>query len=258
MTYLMGVTIAILSIFASLHFLEQTVDMYMDHVAIAMVIGGTLAVGMARFPWAFRREFFTCLKKIVFSGLSSHTAVVEESLEFIHSCQNGQTTPVRLGAIAGEVLRDGKELIDLGFKTDEIDIILQERVNHAVEKWKNIANYFAGLAKYPPAFGLIGTVFGLVNLMRAITEGMDPSQTGAKMAIALVATLYGLIMANFVVAPIGESITKHIVVEKFHADIALQGVLLASERESMLKAQEMLNSYVSKSQRINFIGRLTA
>jgi len=258
MTYTIGIIVAILSMALSLEFLNQSIGMYLDHVAIAMVVGGTLAVGLARFPWVFRREFFTCFRKIFISGLGNNQTVVENSLEFIHACQKGQSNDVRMGSIAGEVLRDGKELIDLGFKTDEIDIILQERVHQVVEKWKNIGIFFTGLSKYPPAFGLIGTVFGLVNLMRAITEGMDPSQTGAKMAIALVATLYGLVMANFVIAPIGESISKHVVVEKFHAEIALQAVLLASDRESLLKSQEMLNSYVSKSQRINFIARLSA
>ncbi len=92
--------------------------------------------------------------------------------------------------------------------------------------------------------------------MRAITEGMDPRQTGVKMALALVATLYGLIVANFIVAPIGEAITKRVGLEQFHAEIALQSVLLAADRVSLLKSQEMLNSYVSKKQRVNIISKL--
>ncbi len=256
MAYSLGLILGLVALRVSLYFLHQSFAMYFDDVALTMVVGGTLAVGIISAPWHHLREMRKGLFSMIFGRSAGHATVIEAGLRFV---QNPSVVP-RSGfpssSVAGEILRDGQELIGLNFTTAEIENILQERMYQSIEKQRQVADYFLSLSKYPPAFGLVGTVLGLVNLMRAITEGMDPRQTGVKMALALVATLYGLIMANLVVAPIGEAITKRVGLEQFHAEIALQAVLLAADRVSLLKSQEMLNSYVSKKQRVNIIGKL--
>ncbi len=254
MAYVLGLVLGLLALRISLFFLNQSVGMYFDDVALVMVFGGTFAVAVISAPWHHFRELRRGLLSIVFGRSASHAAVIESGLRFIQN----REVPRNIGSstVAGEILRDGQELLSLNFTTQELENILQERLYQAIEKQRQVADYFHSLSKYPPAFGLVGTVLGLVNLMRAITEGMDPRQTGVKMALALVATLYGLIVANFIVAPIGEAITKRVGLEQFHAEIALQSVLLAADRVSLLKSQEMLNSYVSKKQRVNIISKL--
>lgn len=254
MAYVLGLVLGLLALRVSLFFLDQSVAMYFDDVALVMVFGGTLAVAVIAAPWHHLREMRRTILSIIFGRSATHGAVIEAGLRFIQS--RDVPRGVASSNVAGEILRDGQELLGLNFTTQEIENILQERLYQAIEKQRQIADYFHSLAKYPPAFGLVGTVLGLVNLMRAITEGMDPRQTGVKMALALVATLYGLIVANFIVAPIGEAITKRVSLEQFHAEIALQSVLLAADRVSLLKSQEMLNSYVSKQQRVNIISKL--
>ena len=98
---------------------------------------------------------------------------------FIKAKQENQNVNLEGNSISKQILRDGEELISLGFSIDEIQTILQERLFFITEKERETAN-FSTVFKYPPAFGLVGTVLGLVNLMRAITEGLDPSETGVK------------------------------------------------------------------------------
>ena len=166
------------------------------------------------------------VRKLFFHLAPSDKQTVQECLEFIKAKQENQNVNLEGNSISKQILRDGEELISLGFSIDEIQTILQERLFFITEKERETANFFNGLAKYPPAFGLVGTVLGLVNLMRAITEGLDPSETGVKMALALVATLYGLIVANFIIAPIGEGINKRVGVDQFQGEICLQAILL--------------------------------
>ncbi|HYX35868.1 MAG TPA: MotA/TolQ/ExbB proton channel family protein [Oligoflexus sp.] len=255
MAYIFGLVVGLLALRVSLYFLDQSVSMYFDDVALTMVLGGTIAVAVIGAPWHHVRELRRGLVGIVFGRNAKHASIIEAGLRFIQSRDIPRGT-MASSTVAGEILRDGQELLSLNFTTQEVENILQERLHQAIEKQRQVADFFLSLSKYPPAFGLVGTVLGLVNLMRAITEGMDPRQTGVKMALALVATLYGLIVANFVVAPIGEAMTKRVALEHFHAEIALQAVLLAADHVSLLKSQEMLNSYVSKQQRVNIIGKL--
>lgn len=253
MNFILGVILSVGSIRASMYFLDQNFGMYFDDVALAIVVGCTLAVSIITLPWKQWRLLLSSLRKLFISGTLDQEKLVKDSLDFIQGVGNVSYNPPNIKHLAYEVLRDGKELIELHFSPEEIESILQERVHQSGERKTQISSGFTALAKYPPAFGLIGTVFGLVNLMRAISEGLDPSQTGVKMAVALVATLYGLVIANLVVAPIAESIAKQGVDERHLADISLQAVLLASQKTSILKSQEMLNSFVPENKRVNFI-----
>ncbi|MFW7379133.1 MAG: motility protein A [Oligoflexus sp.] len=257
MAYLLGTILAFLCLRGSLYFLDQSFALYFDDVAITMVVGGTIAVAIISLPWHNHREIRRSLKAIFFHQSTSHKQLVLESLDFIRSYYQGQITLKKRSTMASDILHDGRELLDLQFQADDIATILDERLHQYVQKKDEIAEYFTSLAKYPPAFGLIGTVLGLVNLMRAITEGLDPAQTGAKMALALVATLYGLVFANFFVAPIGESLARRVQLEKFQGEVAVQAVLLAAEGTALLKSQEMLNSFVSKQDRVNITESLT-
>ena len=256
MAYVLGLIFGLLTLRVSLFYLNQSIGLYFDHVALTMVLGGTFAVAVISAPWHHFRELRRGLGRMIFGRHASHTSVIEAGLRFVQDTAAVSRGAFPLSSVAGEILRDGQELIALNFTTEDIENILQERLYQAIEKQRKVADYFMSLSKYPPAFGLVGTVLGLVNLMRAITEGMDPRQTGVKMALALVATLYGLIVANLIVAPVGEAINNRVGLEQFQAEIALQAVLLAADRVSLLKSQELLNSYVSKKQRVNIIGKL--
>jgi chemotaxis protein MotA len=154
--------------------------------------------------------------------------------------------------LAGEILSEGSEMLALGFNATQIQTILGERIHHTSERRLRIAHAVRGLAKYPPAFGLVGTVLGLVSLMRALTENSSSSETGVRMAVALVATLYGLIVSNLVLNPAGEAILKQAMNEKHDAELMLQALLLAADGSSLLEAHEMLNSFVQKKHRRSF------
>ncbi|OFZ12382.1 MAG: hypothetical protein A2Z20_00995 [Bdellovibrionales bacterium RBG_16_40_8] len=145
-------------------------------------------------------------------------------------------------------------MIQLGFEPAKIEAILKERLFQSTERTRFVGVSIRLLAKYPPAFGLAGTVLGLVHLMRGVSDGMTPQETGVRMAIALVATFYGLLVANLIVNPSGEAIVKNAHEEEKLGEIALQSVLLASERVNLLETQEMLNSFVSEDERIDVLG----
>jgi chemotaxis protein MotA len=151
-------------------------------------------------------------------------------------------------------MTDGTELIALGFDHSKIHSILSERIYQWGERKQRVANSIRSLAKYPPAFGLVGTVLGLVSLMRSISDGASSSEAGVRMAVALVATLYGLLTANLILNPAGENILKSVNEEKKAAEIALEAILMAAQGVNLLEAQEVLNSHVGPDDRINILG----
>lgn len=147
-------------------------------------------------------------------------------------------------------------MIQLGLGKERIAEILEERVFQTGRRRRRVGTAIRNLAKYPPAFGLMGTVLGLVNLMRGLASGLSAQQTGLEMAVALVATMYGLLLANLFINPAGEMVMKKATEDEDAAEIALEAVMLACDRVSMLEAQEVLNSYVDERYRIDVVGGL--
>jgi chemotaxis protein MotA len=254
MFYLIGLITATVSVYLSIFYLRQSPDVYFDFVAVFIVMGGTSAVAIMTFPWEHRKEIVKALRQLLFTRESNLQDLSLETMQLIRAVTDNQPVPTpKYAGLPGDVLRDGAELIGLGFSADKIQAILEERIRQASDNDLKIANSFRSLAKYPPAFGLVGTVLSLVSVMRSVSTGATAQDTGMRMAVALVATFYGLLVSNLIVAPAGEAILKASIQEQKEAEMALQAVMLAVERVSLLEAQEMMNSFIPREQRLNLL-----
>jgi chemotaxis protein MotA len=255
MIYPLGLIIAFISIALSVFHLRQSVFSYFDLVALLVVFGGTTAVAVITLPWEYRGELKKSFKDLFSARKRNPRELLGECMSLVQTARAGGTfSEFRTEGPAGDVLRDGAELLTLGFSAEKIETILGERIRQSTDRANRVANAIRSLAKYPPAFGLVGTVLGLVSLMRTLSDGGNAQETGLRMAVALVATLYGLLVSNLLLNPAGEHVLKFSVEDEKDGEIALQAVLLASERASLLEAQEMLNSFVDRKSRINILG----
>lgn len=246
-----GIALAFISFIVAIAHLNQSILNYYDFVALFVVFGGTIAVGVVLIPWGMRRELLHGLMDLIKGQGVSYKQVLTDCLSVVRD------TPTDYSKnsyhLHDQILKDGIELIQLNLDKNKILVILEERVTHYVKRRKKIANAIKSLAKYPPAFGLMGTVLGLVNVMRGVSNGLDGKQTAMEMAIALVATMYGLIVANLILNPAGELITKRISEEEAFGEIAISAIDLLAEKTSLLESQELLNSYVPVEHRVNFL-----
>ncbi|MCB0391399.1 MAG: MotA/TolQ/ExbB proton channel family protein [Bdellovibrionales bacterium] len=254
MNYILGLIIAAVSAIIALEHLQQSIMQFYDLVALAIVLGGTFAVSLIVIPWKEFRVLIKNLGRLMFNLGHNRQDFVNFGLNALNKFKSGNKLKLpKNNFIHYQIIKDGFELLQLGLAADKVQVILNERIHHYYENNKKIANAIRSLAKYPPAFGLTGTVFGLVELMKAVSEGMPAKETGIKMAIALVATLYGLIVANLILNPAGEQILKNTNNDKELAEIALQVIVLASQGVSLLEAQEFLNSMVDDHERVDFV-----
>jgi chemotaxis protein MotA len=85
--------------------------------------------------------------------------------------------------------------------------------------------------------------------MRGISAGIDTKETGIRMAVALVATLYGLLISNLVFNPLGEWLQEEIKRDELKAEASLQLIDLISEGASPLEAHEMMNSFLTENEK---------
>ena len=247
-----GLLVAIISFLISVQHLNQSISNYYDFVALFMVLGGTASVSLILLPWEYRKDFAEAIKDLYLRKKQNYKHVLLDCLESIKS-QRLVTTTNAGSNLYVKILNDGFELIDLGLEKEVINEILSERLIAFSRRKKKVSNSIRSLAKYPPAFGLMGTVLGLVNVMRGVSSGLDGKTTALEMAIALIATMYGLVVANLLINPAGELIAKTAAEEEAYGEIAIHAINLIIEKRSLLESQEMLNSYVPIEHRLSVI-----
>lgn len=257
MSYILSLLVAITSILFSVWHLKQTPTLYFDMVAIAVVFGGTFAVMLVVMPWRYFDDIRFAANHLLVPHKSKMNVLAQDAMKLVQASGSGRIhgfQPSLEKGIAAQVLKDGAELLSLGMPVDSVHLILKERIHQQASRLREVGNAVRSLSKYPPAFGLVGTVLGLVSLMRAVSDGAGSEETGVRMAVALVATLYGLLVANLIINPAGEGIIKIANEEVRTSELALQGVLLAGEKRNLLESQEMINSFLLVGERINLIG----
>lgn len=138
------------------------------------------------------------------------------------------------------LLTDGVSLIINNFTSAEIQHNLNAKINARQSQMSLASNLFENMAKVSPGVGMIGTLLGLIGMMRNIS---DPSTIGSGMALALVTTLYGLLLGTLLYAPFGEKIA--IEADKvYELDLlVLEGVLALKGKKSSVHLKDIMKTY---------------
>jgi chemotaxis protein MotA len=245
MKIILGTIIIILGFAVSLFELNQSLSSYWDLVAFAMVLSGTISVAILTSPSHKLKEIWLTLKYFFKSKAGLRSEFVNKSVNYI----DGRYQGLFGNSLAERILRDGKELIDLGLSQERIEGIINGRTHKWLEDNMKVVNWVRGLAKYPPAFGLAATVLGLIQVMNGLSENADPRVTALKMALALIATFYGIIVANLIVAPIGDRVRANVLEEYHLGEIAQKAVFMKAQQESKVVAREILLAHLGESEK---------
>lgn len=247
MKYLLGLLIFCCGFFLAKTHLGQSVIEYWDFVAFFVVAFGTIAVLVISFPSASAKM----LMNDFFYKLFVRSPSLKITAKKLWDITEKKEPISKPKFIEQQLLNDGLELISLGFSKDKIQEILVNRFDQYAKKMNLLSNWLRRNAKYPPAFGLAGTVLGLIHLMRGIASGIGTQETGLRMAIALVATFYGLLISNLVLNPLGEWLVEEIKKDEVKAEMAIATVGLIIDGANQVEIQEVLNSYVDPTERID-------
>ncbi len=252
MKILFGITIFAFGFYNAILHLQQDIANYWDVVAFSVVVGGTFAAGLITMPNVKLKFLFYHL---LLSMVGSFNRKREEAILNGLNLLRGIVPNLNFYKFDQKILFEGSELVKLGFSREKIEEILNRRIEQFGEDSYKVANWLRALAKYPPAFGLSGTVLGLVYLMRGISEGTTPAETGMRMAIALVATFYGILLANVLINPLGDRIKENIDETLVLCDIAVSAVGMLRDKENILVAQETLNSFIPSDKSVDVLGQ---
>ena len=212
--------------------------------SVMVVVGGTLAATLITFPLS---DFL----KIVVNGLKVFMFSIEKPEDIINSLVELSNKARKGGllSIEGDIkntndpyLSTALQMTVDGIKTADIAAVMQKKMQVTEEGHKLGYSIFDAMGTYAPAFGMVGTLIGLVQMLANLD---DPSTIGPKMAVAMITTFYGAVLANLLFIPMSEKLKLRSGEEIQNMTIIFEGVISIREGEHPRLMEDKLNVYLS-------------
>jgi len=246
-----GLAFALVVLVASI-LMSGKAGVFLDLHGILVVIGGTAAAALMCFPVRFyARIGKVFINKFVGMYSTRYDTVINEIVDLARGMRD---SPDYLKNKSKELktpfLQDAAELIiQGGIPDDVIEEILMKRAATHSRRYEYDVNVFRTIAKFPPAFGLMGTTLGMIALLQNLGGKDAQKLLGPSMAIGLVATFYGIVLANLVFIPISENLAMLNREDETVRTIVIDGVRLLQLGEHPKIVEEHLKSYLLPHER---------
>ena len=221
---------------------------FVDFQSALIVFGGTIGATLVNFPLNKVLGLIGIIKKVFFSSLDSPNDLIEKFMEYANKARREgilSLEPV-IKELDDEYLKKGLQLTVDGLEPQAIQEILETEISHREDRHSEGQSVVAALSAFAPALGMIGTVIGLVQMLQTMS---DPSSIGPAMAVALITTFYGAILANLVFIPMEGKLKSRSKSEILLMEMSLEGILAISKGENPRIIQEKLSSYLPPKDR---------
>lgn len=182
---------------------------FFDVPSIAIVLGGTVAALMVSYPMKYFTKVPKHLKIIMFPTKYNPQEYIAQIVEFAKEARiNGLLAlEDKLKDTEDAFLKNSLMLVIDSVEAEKVKVLLETELDYLDERHSQDRAFYAKGSSYAPAFGMIGTLIGLINLLGNLD---DPDAIAPAMAVALITTLYGSILSNLVFAPISNKLkTRH-------------------------------------------------
>lgn len=228
--------------------------MFADLPAIFLVVGGTIGVASVTVQinrvGQLLKVFFL---RMIQGKRRAYSLIIKEVMAASEGYRRGDSIPELINQASEPFLKEGLQLIeDNIIKGEELFELLEDRITNMHTHYTEEATRFRNLGKYPPAFGLMGTVLGMVALLANLGGADAMKMIGPAMGTCLVATFMGIVMANVFILPIGDSLADNAREINLKNKIIVEGLRLISERTNPVIVAEKLNTFLLPSDRLDW------
>ncbi|MTI16918.1 flagellar motor protein PomA [Rhodobacteraceae bacterium RKSG542] len=237
-------------------FLGGSINQFMDLPSALIVLGGGLAATLVRFPLSSILSAFATGAKLAFTHKKIEPRDLVEEISGLAELQR-KSGPLGLESaeITDNNLNKGIQYIADGYDHELIRESMERERDLYLNRLSEGKRVYAALGDAAPAFGMIGTLVGLVQMLATMD---DPSTIGPSMAIALLTTLYGSVIANVVCLPLVDKLDAKFEVEELNQTLIIDGVLQIKENKSPSLIKEMLLAYMPEQHREEMLAAAAA
>jgi len=226
--------------------LGGSIVVFIDAPSVLIVVVGTHFVVMMTYSLSeFLGAASAGMKVLTFKAIDN-VELINQIVELADMARKSGLLALEGATIEQDFLKKGIGLLVDGHDGEVVRGILEKDVSMASERHKLGASIFKSMADIAPAMGMIGTLVGLVAMLSNMD---DPKSIGPAMAVALLTTLYGAIMANMVGIPISEKLSMRDTEEKISKTLMIDGLLGIQAGQNPRVIEQVLHGYLKEGKR---------
>lgn len=212
--------------------------------SVFIVVGGSIAACMIAYPLADFLGMFKAFGKVFMFKIEPAEDLIKNLVEISNKARKGGLLSIEgdIKTTSDPYLASALQMTVDGVKTSDIAAIMQKKMDVAAREHKAGYSVLNSLGTYAPAFGMVGTLVGLVQMLANLD---DPSTIGPKMAVAMITTFYGALLANLFFIPMADKLKLRSEEEIMNMTLLYEGIVSIREGEHPRLMEDKLNVYLS-------------
>jgi len=241
-TTFLGIVLALVLVLVVFTFWPDDLRDLFNPMGILITIGGTITAGIVSFSWQSLGPVFEALSLTLVRGSQPMSRLYKTLMSTARQVKKAGLEGLELPRAGGmdPYLRLGLQLVADATPREKLEEVMTLE-SEALTRRREIAErVFRVMGSYSPMFGLMGTILGLIRMLRNLT---DASQIGSGMAVALVTTFYGVLAAGLVFLPLAWKVRELAAYEDQRRGMILCGVLAIQAGENPQLLQEKLDTF---------------
>lgn len=238
----LGIVSAFGLVFAAI-FMGGGLNIFVNAPSLMIVLGGTIGVTLIAYPLKDVLGVLKVVQKALFTKNKSIDELIKRFTSFATRTRKEGILSLEseLKDIKDEFLKKGVQLSIDGLEPEEIRDILDTEIDYIRNRHQLGAEIFTTMGTFAPAMGMIGTLIGLVQMLQRMD---DPSTIGPAMALALLTTFYGSIMANICCMPVAGKLKTRSKEEMLVKEMIVQGIISLSNGDNHRIVEQKLMAFI--------------
>jgi chemotaxis protein MotA len=221
--------------------------LFVNVPSILIVVGGTFMVTLMQVSLKDFLGSFGVGMKAFFYKTDDPQALIEEAIELADVARKNGLLALESVEISNEFLKRGIGLCVDGHDANLVQKMLVKDINLTIQRHEVGQTMFKNMAAMAPAMGMIGTLIGLVQMLANMS---DPASIGPAMAVALLTTLYGAVIANAFAQPMADKLARASQLEKTNKSLILETISGIQEGMNPRVLEQLLATYLPSNKRV--------
>jgi len=221
-----------------------SLSMFFEIRSLMIVVGGTIGAAMINYPLPDMLKVSKVVKNAFFIKPFTAKELITNFVNLAGTARREGILALEtaLNDISDDFMKKGLQLSVDGLEPVSIKDILDTEIENIKERHKLGADIFTTLGTFAPAMGMVGTLIGLVQMLQTMD---DPSSIGPAMAVALLTTFYGSVMANIVFLPIAGKLKNKSADEVMMKGLMSEGIMSIAKGDNPRLLEQKLNAFLS-------------
>lgn len=221
---LVGLTLGIAAIVIGQVLEGGHISSLVQPTAFLIVVGGTLGAVMLQSPLRTFVDGMRMARWVFVPPAMNHQGVIDQVENWSHVARKEGllTLENQIDALPDPFMRKGLQLLVDGVEPNRLREVLEVEIGVWENQMRQSARIWEAAGGYAPTIGILGAVMGLIHVMENLS---DPSRLGAGIAVAFVATIYGVGFANLIFLPIAKKLAAHIITLTTQREMFVDGLV---------------------------------